>query len=155
VTSIIHSYSCKQEKEKEFLFTTGYDGLILIWHIEAIEMKLTKLGKEDERAQTTTSSIKTENGNSKIEESKVMMPEQKTQAKKNFKFIPNVKICINVLNQIKGNFLKKKEIFSLCFMADKELLYSGGLDTLIHCWNIDTGFYVNTLKVIYLVYVGT
>lgn len=73
--------------------------------------------------------------------------QKKEKNKKNYKFIPNVKICINTLNQIKANIVKKKEIFALCYISEKELLYSGGTDQSIHIWNIDTGVYINTLKV--------
>ena len=57
--------------------------------------------------------------------------------------------------QIKANIPKKKEIFALCFLSEKEFLFSGGLDQNIHIWNIDSGAYINTLKVTYILILGT
>ena len=107
-------------------------------------MKLSKLSKEDEKNNNPSNTLKENPSFFKIEEQKFEVKKEKN--KKNFKFIPNVKICLNVLNLIKGNFLKKKEIFALSYLSDKEFLYSGGLDTNIHIWSVD-GSYKDTLEV--------
>jgi len=145
----------KYEKEKNYLFSTGYDGMILIWHIEAIEMKLSKLNKEDENI-TNKTNLASESSIITMMNEESKNDVKKEKPKKNYKFLPNVKVCINTTNQIKVNFdPKKKEIFSLCFMSDKELLYSGGNDTFIHIWNVETATYVDSLKVKDNIYQGT
>lgn len=145
----------RYEKEKNYLFSSGYDGLILIWHIEAIEMKLSKLNKEEEEI-STKSNLTNQSSIITImnEESKNDLKKEKP--KKNYKFLPNVKVCINTTNQIKNNLdTKKKEIFSLCFMNDKEHLYSGGNDSFIHIWDVETTTYIDSLKVNKIFYPGT
>ena len=51
ITCILNSQYDKKDKEKEYLFTTSYDGLILIWTIEAIEMKLSKNSNEEDESK--------------------------------------------------------------------------------------------------------
>ena len=120
--------------------------MILIWHIDAIEMKLSKLTKEEENDKLITEISNISKNFLKLEEQKIEQYKKDTK-KKNYKYVPSVKICINTINQIKGIADRKKEIFTLVYMLEKEILYSGGLDNNIHFYNIELGIYINSLKV--------
>ena len=159
ITCILNSNFIKNDKEKELLFTTGYDGQILIWYIEAIEMKLSKLNKQEleeskkKKAEMSKTYNRTEILLSILEYDQETEMTQKykneVKNKKTFKFIPTIKNVLDTLKIFKDK-PRKKEIYTLCFMSETARLYSGGADGNIYSWNFETANLVNTLVVNYV-----
>lgn len=102
----------KKDKEKEFLFTTSYDGNIFIWTVEAIEMILSKLDKQDLEENKQKKKAEAKKAYDKVDvllsileydkESELLERKKKEMKnKKTFRYIPVIKFVLNTITMIK------------------------------------------------------